>query len=66
MAERLYQLRSNGVSQSQFARAADMPDAHYHRIEGGYVMPTLPTCEKIAHAHGISVPELLTGITTFV
>jgi transcriptional regulator with XRE-family HTH domain len=62
IGERLYQLRGD-LSQSQLARAADVPDSHYNRIEGGFVMPTLRTCTKLAKALDMTVATLLTGVT---
>lgn len=58
---KLKQLReSRGLTQTEAAHAADMPQPHYARLESGRNnSPTLDTAERIARALRVKVDRLL-------
>lgn len=47
------------LSQKQIALTIDIPQGQYSRIEGGKVVPTIPTLQKIAQVFEVSLAELV-------
>ena len=47
------------MTQKEVAMNVDIPQGQYSRIEGGKVIPTIPTLQKIANLFEVSLSELL-------
>lgn len=47
------------LSQKQIALTIDIPQGQYSRIEGGKVVPTIPTLQKIAQVFEVTLAELV-------
>ena len=60
IAENIKRLRTlKNMSQKEVALSVDIPQGQYSRIEGGKVVPTIPTLQKIADVFEVSLSELV-------
>jgi transcriptional regulator with XRE-family HTH domain len=53
------------LSQEDIEKRTGLLRCYISRVENGHTVPSVPTLEKLAHALGISLPELFNGVTHF-